>query len=63
MAISPDSPELMIIDACVLIDYLNVDAILFSLISKHVGPLHIISVVTDEVRQIKDEDQMRTLGD
>lgn len=62
MAISTDSPELMIIDACVLIDYLNVDANLFKLISRHVGSLHIISVITDEVKQIKDEDQLRTLG-
>ena len=45
----------MIMDACVLIDFVKADRYVLELIVKHVGPVHIISPILEEVHDIEDE--------
>lgn len=47
---------LLIIDANVLIDYANTDLSVLKLVANHLGPLHVPSVVLDEVEQLSEED-------
>ncbi len=56
------NPQLMIMDACVLIDFINADRAILQLVVKYVGPLHVASPVVDEVNQIDDENELVELG-
>jgi len=40
----------MIMDACVLIDFIKTDRTVLELIVKHVGPVHVISPIVEEAR-------------
>lgn len=51
----------LILDACVLIDYANTDRELLRLFSEHLGPVHVAAPVLAEVDQL-DEAQARALG-
>jgi hypothetical protein len=53
--------ELLILDACVLIDFCESDQSILALVSKHVGKIHVASPVFEEVGQL-DESSARTLG-
>lgn len=53
--------RLLIVDACVLIDICKADRSVLTLISRHVGPLHVATPVLAEVDQI-DESQAVSLG-
>lgn len=55
-------PRLMIMDACVLIDYIKTDRSVLELIVKYVGEVHIISPVVDEVKVIDSEEELIELG-
>jgi rRNA-processing protein FCF1 len=52
----------MIMDACVLIDFIKADRSVLELIVKHVGALHVASPVVDEVNEIDDENELLELG-
>ena len=52
----------MLMDACVLIDFIKADRSILELIVKYVGPLHVISPVVDEVNEIDDEGELVELG-
>ncbi len=52
----------MLMDACVLIDFIKVERALLELVVKHVGPLFVASPVVDEVNDIKDENELVELG-
>lgn len=54
--------KLMIMDACVLIDFIKAERAVLELLAKHVGPLHVISPVVDEVKEIGDENEWVELG-
>ena len=54
-------PRLLIVDACVLIDFCDADASVLGIISRHVGQLHVVSTVLDEVEQL-DQNQAASLG-
>lgn len=54
--------KLMIMDACVLIDFIKADRAVLELVVKHVGPLHVASPVVDEVHEIDDENELIELG-
>ena len=56
------SKRFMIMDACVLIDFILAAPALFKLISKHVGPLPVVSVVFEEVTQIESTQHLADLG-
>ena len=43
----------MIMDACVLIDYMNGEPDLFKLISSHIGPIYVTTSILEEVDSIK----------
>jgi len=58
----PPSRKLMIMDACVLIDFIKVERSVLELVVKHVGPLHVASPVVDEVKEIDDENELVALG-
>lgn len=54
--------KLLIIDACVLIDYLRSDQTLPLLISRYVGKIHIVSTVLEEIEQIKTVEELEQHG-
>ncbi len=58
----PKARKLMIIDACVLIDFIKTDRTVLELIVKHVGPVHVISPMVEEVGEIDDESELLELG-
>ena len=47
---------LLLVDACVLIDYANSSSSVLTLVSKHVGKLHVATTVFREVTQIRPDD-------
>lgn len=55
-------PKLMIMDACVLIDYIKTDRAVLELVVKHVGSLYVTSSVVDEINEVDDEDELVSLG-
>jgi len=52
----------MIMDACVLIDFIKADRSVLELVVKHVGPLHVNGPVIDEVKDIESEKELVKLG-
>jgi predicted nucleic acid-binding protein len=59
----PPAPrKLMIMDACVLIDFFKAERAVLELVVKHIGPLHVTSPVVDEVNEIDDENELVKLG-
>lgn len=55
-------PRLMLMDACVLIDFIKTEQAVLELIVNHVGPLYVTSPVIDEVNEIEDENELVALG-
>lgn len=49
-------------DACVLIDYLKTERSVLELFAKYIGPLHVVSSVAEEVREIDGLDELAELG-
>lgn len=62
MTHSSTAIRLMILDACVLIDFLKAERSVLELIVKHVGQLYITSPVVDEIHEIDDENELAALG-
>jgi len=58
---SPTPAPGLVLDANVLIDYCQCDRTILSLVSKHVGKVHVPSLVLDEVHEL-DEDECVRLG-
>ena len=58
----PPPPKLMIMDACVLIDFIKTGRAVLELVVNHVGPLYVPSPVVDEVNEIDDENELVALG-
>ncbi len=54
--------QLMIMDACVLIGFLNADRTVLHLISRYVGPVYVVSPVVEELRDINDPGELIELG-
>lgn len=54
--------KLMIMDACVLIDFIKTDSSVLRLIARYVGPIHVISLVVEEVNQVENEEDLIELG-
>lgn len=52
----------MIMDACVLIDFVKADRLVLRLFVKHLGAVHVISPILDEVREIRHEEEITELG-
>ncbi|MDO9509632.1 MAG: hypothetical protein Q7I97_09915 [Thermovirgaceae bacterium] len=57
----PDQ-KILIMDACVLIDFLNSDRKIFKLISEYVGTLYVASPVVDEINGIESEEDLIKMG-
>lgn len=51
----------LIVDACVLIDFAKVDAAILTLVSRHVGEVHVATPVFEEVNEI-DATMASSLG-
>lgn len=62
MSESDKELKLLIMDACVLIDYIKAEPELFKLISTNIGQLHVVSVIYEEVDQIETLDQLAEYG-
>ena len=54
--------QLMIMDACVLIDYINGEPDLFKLISSRIGPIYVATPILEEVDSIKSIEELEDLG-
>ena len=54
--------KLMIMDACVLIDFIKAERAVLELVVEHIGPLYVTSPVVDEVNEIGDESELIQLG-
>jgi predicted nucleic acid-binding protein len=54
--------KILIMDACVLIDFLNSDRKVFRLISDHLGTLYVASPVLDEIKEIENEQELVEIG-
>ncbi len=52
----------MIMDACVLIDYMNGEPDLFRLISSHIGPIYVVTAILEEVDCITSIADLEELG-
>lgn len=52
----------MILDACVLIDFIKADRSVLKLVLKHIGSLHVTTPGVSEVNDIKDESELLDLG-
>jgi len=52
----------MIMDACVLIDYMNGEPDLFKLISSHIGPIYVATPILEEVDSIRTITELEDLG-
>ena len=52
----------MIMDACVLIDYMNGEPDLFKLISSHIGPIYVATPILEEVDSINSIEELEDLG-
>lgn len=57
-----DPTRYMIMDACVLIDYMNGEPNLFKLISTHIGPIHVATPVVEEVDYFKSIKDIEDFG-
>lgn len=57
-----NSTRFLIMDACVLIDYMNGDPELFKLISSHIGSIYIATPILEEVDSIKSIEELVNLG-
>jgi len=62
LSVEPAGGALMIMDACVLIDFIRADRSLLELIVNYVGPVHVIGLIVDEVREIETEEELIELG-
>jgi len=57
-----DPVRFMIMDACVLIDYMNGEPDLFRLISSYIGPIYVVTAILEEVDCIKSIAELEELG-
>jgi len=55
-------PKFMILDACVLIDFVKADKFVLTSITKKVGSIYVVSPVVSEVKDIESEDELIDLG-
>ena len=55
-------PRLMIMDACVLIDFLKTERAILRLVINHVGSLYVTSPVVDEINEVDSENELEALG-
>lgn len=54
--------QFMIMDACVLIDYMNGDPDLFRLISSNIGTVYVATPILEEVDSIESLEELEDLG-
>jgi hypothetical protein len=55
-------PRYLILDACVLIDFVKADRSVLASVTKHVGTIYVISPVVSEVQDIDGENELLELG-
>lgn len=55
-------PKFMILDACVLIDFVKADKFVLASITQKVGSIYVVSPVVSEVKDIEDEDELTDVG-
>ncbi len=58
----PVRRRMMIMDACVLIDFIKTERAVLELVVKHIGPLHVTSPVVEEINDIDNENELLELG-
>ncbi len=52
----------LILDACVLIDFLQSDSSILKVLAEHMGPVHVTSTIIEEINDIDDESEFIELG-
>lgn len=59
---SAQTHRLLLMDACVLIDFIKADSSIFKLFVKYVGEIHVVSPVVEEVKDIESTQALEKLG-
>ena len=59
---SAQTPRLLLMDACVLIDFIKADSSIFKLFVKYVGEIHVVSPVVEEVKEIESTQALEKYG-
>jgi rRNA-processing protein FCF1 len=54
-----DPIRLLIMDACVLIDYINSEPDLFQMINSHIGQIYVVTPVIEEVDSIESVEELQ----
>jgi len=54
--------KILIMDACILIDFLHSDRSVFKLISNHLGALYVANPVLEEIKEIENEQELAKIG-
>jgi predicted nucleic acid-binding protein len=54
--------KLMLMDACVLIDFIKTEQAVLELVGTYVGTLHVISPVMDEIHDIESWSELEDIG-
>lgn len=57
-----DMQRLLLMDACVLIDFIKTDSSIFKLFIQYVGEIHVVSPVVEEVKDIESTQALEKLG-
>ena len=52
----------MVLDACVLIDYLKSDRSVLTVMTEHIGPIHVVSTMVEEIKTINHQDELLEIG-
>jgi len=60
--VTKQAPKLMIMDACVLIDFVKTERSVLKLITEHIGPAYVVNTVLEEVKDIDDQGDLVDLG-
>jgi predicted nucleic acid-binding protein len=57
-----ETKKLLIMDACVLIDFIQADRSIFNLFARHVGEIHLTSTMVREIKIVENVEELVALG-
>jgi predicted nucleic acid-binding protein len=57
-----ETKQLLIMDACVLIDFIKADRNIFKLFARYVGEIHLTSTMVREIKEVDNVEELVALG-
>ena len=58
----PVLKKLLIMDACVLIDFIKAERSVFKIFASYIGEIHMTSTMVDEIKEVENERELKALG-